>query len=119
MCSAATTATGPGAGYADQTGCTAHSGYATRPARPASDATANTPARTNEPAADTSSAPVPEREKLTFAVIGNCTTDEGTLRSTSSGFTIGGPYRVTAMYPNGKPHPGLIPGAGRRDGPVG
>ena len=82
-------------------------------------ATKNEPAPANEPAADTSSAPVPEREKLTFAVIGNCTTDGGTLRSTSSGFAIGGAYRVTATYPNGKPYPGLISGTGRQDGSVG
>jgi hypothetical protein len=40
-----------------------------------------------------------------FAVVGSCTTAGGTLTSTSSGFTPGAQFEVSATYPDGSPYP--------------
>lgn len=78
------------------------SGPAIQPTTPNTPATV--PVATNAPA---------------LAISGSCTSTSGTLNGSSSGFTPGGRYTVSAWYPNGSPYTNLIAtGQVRADGTI-
>lgn len=86
---------------------------------------ADSPSVSSPEASGPSSPPqaIPEQPAppLSFTINGACTTQTGTLTSTSSGFTPGGRFTISAAYPNGSPYSALSRGAGgtvRGDGSV-
>ncbi len=101
----------------------------------ASGCTEDAPSSSPEPSPtqseQTETSPKPEKPRksktpqakgpLMFKIIGNCTSESGTLTSVSSGFTPGGPYSTEAWYPSGKPYtqisnPGYASGSGSTPG---
>ncbi|WP_327314181.1 hypothetical protein [Streptomyces sp. NBC_01235] len=49
--------------------------------------------------------PHPDPEPVVLRITGSCTTEGGTLSSTSSGFEPGGEYYISASYPDGTDYP--------------
>lgn len=52
-----------------------------------------------------STGPAPGSSTPQLALHGSCTTNGGTITSTSAGFTPGGRYSIRAWYPNGSAYP--------------
>lgn len=68
-------------------------------------AAVNTPATTPTGGAGSGGGPVNPPQALSVSVTGSCTTDGGTLTGSSSGFTPGKKYTVSATRPDGSDYP--------------
>ncbi|WP_436524808.1 DUF4407 domain-containing protein [Actinoplanes sp. HUAS TT8] len=66
------------------------------------------PDNTVEPGDDQNTGKPSTVGPLSFQVTGSCTTASGKLSSTSSGFTVGGRYKVEARRPDGSAYTGIV-----------